>query len=372
MKIVIINQHPYDLLGGSEIQCNNIATHLTRMGHHVVYLAVNGAKNSYDTSYSVIPIKKLNPFHLYNLLKNIQPDLIYWRYNKIQLLTSAIISKLIKSRFVYSMSHVRDSQIWVGDGQTIFAQVGWYRGVRIRSVLYDILSFLPLKGAINYSAIPLFVDGVVSLNVDYLKDMPVKKKIAIHNSMPKDAIEFHWPKPYVTWVANVKYRKNPEKFLQLAQALSGTGVDFLMVGSIQDVSYNHLITAGEQNPNFHFLGPKSPSEVNGILKNALFLVHTCDPEGFGNNFIQAWLQGKPTISLYFDPEGIIEREKIGYLSGTFSRLVEQTRFLIENEAERITMGQKAQTFALENFDAETNVGKLEVFLKEIVYGSEKK
>jgi len=114
------------------------------------------------------------------------------------------------------------------------------------------------------------------------------------------------------------------------------------------------------------LGPKSPGEVNGILRRSLFLVHTCAPEGFGNNFIQAWLQGKPTVSLYFDPEGIIAREGLGYVSGTFPKLVQDVARLVENQAECKIMGHKARQFAVERFSPEANTRKLEQYLLSIV------
>ena len=28
-----------------------------------------------------------------------------------------------------------------------------------------------------------------------------------------------------------------------------------------------------------------------LMRSSLFLVHTCSPKGFSNNFIQAWLRG---------------------------------------------------------------------------------
>ncbi len=366
MKIAIINKHPIDDIGGSEIQCDIIATYLTRFGHQAVYLAVNGARNTYDTTYLVIPIKNLNPFQLYQILKKVQPDVVYWRYGKKHLLTSAMVTKIVKSRFVYSLSHYSNSKAWIYTGNKPFnhfmdkAQSATNLLDIIRSCIY-LLD--PLISVWNYSALPWLVDGIVSLNQDFLTNLPVvKRKTVIHNSMLADGSDFYWPKPYVVWVANLKKRKNPEKYFSLAQALQDIGVDFLMVGNIQDKAYQYFADKRPIIQNFHFLGWKSVTEVNGILQGALFLVHTCEPEGFGNNFIQAWLKGKPTISLYFDPEGIIEKEEIGYFSRSFKNFVEQTRFLIENKAVRMAMGQKAQRFAKEYFDPEHNTRKLEAFL----------
>lgn len=372
MKIVIINQHPDDLLGGSELQCDIIATYLTRFGHQVTYLAVKGIKATYDTEYSVIPVDNLNPFRLYSILRELNPDVVYWRHNKKRLFTTALGSKLVGSKFVYSMSTYSDSCIWIDRGVTVFSRF-LKRFKNASGPLGVINSFVfltdPLASAINYLAIPFFVDGIVSLNCDYLESMPKKRKTVIHNSMPAVRQDFCWPKPYVVWVGNLKGRKNPEKYYELAEALQNTQVDFLMVGPVQERVYGSLANAGQKLANFHFLGARAPIEVNGILNSALFLVNTCDPEGFGNNFIQAWLQGKPTISLYFDPEGTIEREKIGYLAKTFPRLEELTRYLIKNESARIEMGRRAQAYSKEHFNSDSNVRQLETFLFNIVDGN---
>jgi glycosyltransferase involved in cell wall biosynthesis len=370
VKVVIVNQHLHDVVGGSELQCDIIASHLTKFGHEVVYLAVNGKSTVYNTSYTVIPIENTNPRQIYQILDKLRPSVVYWRYNKKGLLLAAVAARLIGSKFIFSMSHINDARLFVYSGQTIFAGNSSKRaGQRYwRSVFKDLVHLRPFRSFFNYMAVPLLVDGVVSNNADYLRKITHQEKKAIPNSMPMPlaALEFDWPRPYVIWVANIKASKNPQMYLELAKSLSATTVDFLMVGKIQDPTYEYLLAANQEVPNFHFLGPQSPAFVNGVLEKSLFLVHTCNPEGFSNIFIQAWLQAKPTVTLYFDPEGIIEREQIGYLSGTFAQLVEQTHFLIENEAERVAMGQRAQQFAREQFDAETNVRCLETFLLDLV------
>jgi len=114
------------------------------------------------------------------------------------------------------------------------------------------------------------------------------------------------------------------------------------------------------------LGLESPEEVNEILKNSLFMLNTYESEGFSENFMRAWSQGKPTISLYFDPEGIIERENLGFYSRNFEQFVSDTQRLIQNDALRNQMGKKAEKIAMDLFDPEENVKRLETFLLKIV------
>ena len=155
------------------------------------------------------------------------------------------------------------------------------------------------------------------------------------------------------------------KFVELATRLQDSGVDFLMVGQLQSKAYGHLLSAGPEN--FHYLGERRLEEVNGMLARSLFLVHTCHPEGFSNNVIQAWLQGRTVVSLAFDPGHLLETEGLGFYSaGNMETFIEQTRRLIENPALARQMGEHAQTYAIAQYSPETNVGRLEDLLSNIL------
>jgi glycosyltransferase involved in cell wall biosynthesis len=366
MKIVIVNQHHTDALGGSEIQCDIIATYLSRFGHEIVYLAVAAKQVSYAAAYRVIPLRSFSFFCLLRTLREINPDVIYWRYNKKGLLVFAFIARLLRIRFIYAMSHVSDSKAWVRSGNHPFER--FLYAIRTANNARTWLRSIPLLrdpaiSVANYLAIPLFVDAVVYQVSDLLDTLPVRRQLVVRNTMRREASEFLWPRPYVVWVASVKTKKNPEMYLELARGLKEVNADFLMVGSIQDKNYEFLTRISETN--FYYLGPKSLLDVNGILQNSLFLVHTCNPEGFPNNMIQAWLQAKPTVSLYYDPESFIEQKNIGFYSRNFDDFVRHVRRLIEDTELREQMGARAARFASETFDPERNVRQLESFMLSV-------
>jgi glycosyltransferase involved in cell wall biosynthesis len=115
----------------------------------------------------------------------------------------------------------------------------------------------------------------------------------------------------------------------------------------------------------YLLGPKTYHEVNGILQQALFLVHTSSVDGFSNVIIQAWMQGKPTISLWYDPDNMMKNNDIGLVSGEFEQLVRDTKTLLENPSRREGMGQRAKKLAEAHFTPEVNIRKFEQFFLEI-------
>jgi glycosyltransferase involved in cell wall biosynthesis len=354
MKIIIVNKHVEDEIGGSEIQCDIIARHLVSHGHLVTYVAVKSERHSYSSPYQVIPLSKFTRGSFRRVIEQTDPDLVYWRYNKKSLLTMATLCRGYRCKFVFSISALEDVQKWAYYPQSLFGKVKQM-----------------ISGRINYMGYH-FVDGIVSLRKDFLPLLPAYpglKKTLIYDSMESGPVAgFRWEKPYVVWVASIKKIKNPELYVQAAERLSELPIDFLMIGQITDKSYYYLTDRDAVPTNLHYLGEKSPEAVNDILSRSLFLVHTCRPEGFGNNFIQAWLLEKPTISLFFDPDGLIESCRIGCLSRTLTRMCEQIQQLIEDPKERTDMGLRAGRIAREFFDPETNVKRYGAFFEEVLKG----
>ena len=109
------------------------------------------------------------------------------------------------------------------------------------------------------------------------------------------------------------------------------------------------------------------NEVNGIINNSLFLIHTCEPEGFPNVFLQAWGLGKPTVSLFYDPDDMIKNNLLGYHAKSFDNLIHLTRNLIADKELRDKMGNNARNFS-QKFKPEINIKYLEILLTKIVYG----
>lgn len=355
MKVLIVNQHVEDVIGGSEIQCDLIASYLTSFGHEVLYAIMRPRKDVYDLTYRAVPVRKPVWKSFLSAIKSFRPDVIYWRFNKHWLLPAAFIAKMRNIPFVFGVSSIPDTRPLGPDRRALGPNpaprryLGWMRQRGV-SLLNHIGFYL--------------VDAVTVLNEDYAGRLPVKKEAVIRNSMDSKASEFTWNNPYVLWVASLKQSKNPDVYIELATMFPE--IDFLMAGPIQNERYTFVLDPAKLPSNVHYMGVVSPETVNGMLRSALCLVHTCDPEGFGNIFIQAWLQSKPTITLYFDPEEIIEREKLGYYAGSFDNLVAYLRKLLDDPGLREEIGRRAHDYASKHFRPERNVEQLEEFLLEVV------
>jgi glycosyltransferase involved in cell wall biosynthesis len=354
VKILILARHLNSGLGGIEIQCDLIARHLIQLGHSVVYGAAGGRGDGAATSYPLMDWQVGDRANLRHLIDQVDPDVIYLRHNKIGLRATASIAREMNTPLIYAASSLQDVQGWAFHRSNVpvsarrIASIAWQR----------------IKSRWNWSGLR-WVSGAVSLNSEYTHRLPVVRKLHIPDSMESDADPFHWPRPFVTWVAQLKDYKRPEAFVELSRRMQDQEIDFLMVGSIVSARYRWIADHSGTPPNFHFLGSLTPRVVNGLLQQSLALVHTCDPEGFGNNFIQAWQQGKPTLSLQFDPGGNIARHGLGVVPGSIDGLERYLRILVADPTLRAEISARALEHSRE-YDPLVNVGKLATFFAEIV------
>jgi glycosyltransferase involved in cell wall biosynthesis len=336
VKIAIINRHISDFIGGSEMQCDNIASELIQQGDHAVYIAVNGNKlKDYATSYSVVPVGQ-NAEEIVSAIASVNPDIVYWRMNKFGFYKVVKSIHSMNIPVVYAISHINDTK-------------KIHHHFRIHSVKTALKAVkMIFQNIVNYEGFR-YVNAITTLNSDLLGKVPVVRQVVVTNCIDDSQDTFSWPRPFVVWVATIKAAKRPEKFVELAKVFEDSGIDFLMIGPVIDHGYE-WISGGEVPKNFHYMGQKSPTQVNGIIQESLFLVHTCLPEGFGNNFIQAWFCGRPTLSLGYDPQGLIKSLKIGEDAGDdWESFVSHTRRYIESAELRAESGERARHFAENTF-----------------------
>jgi len=65
----------------------------------------------------------------------------------------------------------------------------------------------------------------------------------------------------------------------------------------------------------------------------------------------------PVISLQVNPDNIFQKEQLGYCSGDFTQLVQDTKKLIENKELRTRMGLMAREHAIKHHSLQ-NMNKI--------------
>lgn len=354
MIVAIVNRHLEDKIGGSELQCDIIARELAGLGHTPVYLAARGQRGSYEAPYRVEPLPEFSAENFSMALERISPDLVFWRYNKHELTGCVRAARLRSIPFVFSVSNRND---------LVRFRFDLLRPRKSAGITFDNWHLF-LQTCRQYGGLAL-VDGVANQCRELMGRVGAVPEIYFPNSMHDRSEAFEWPRPYIAWVANIKERKNPRDYIRLAERVGDRGVDFLMAGEIQQKFYDFLRDSANLPPNLHYLGAKSIEEANGIIRGSLFLVHTCDPEGFPNTFIQAWHYGRPVISRHYDPDGLIVSEGLGAFPRSDEAFVAEVEKMIGDASLRKQTGERAAAFARERFDPGRNVRSLAEFLESV-------
>lgn len=351
MKIAIVNQHISDVIGGSELQCDFLAEGLVNKGHEVLYVAPSSKiEDKHNKIYRIHFVKKSATSILRSILA-FKADVVYWRFNKHHF--RAVAKGLHENEIplVFAVAHINDLQPW----STKPSKGGM--GTKVLLLLRRI------KSRYNHSGFK-YVTALTTLNEDFLKYSPLKNSFYVPNGMIEEYEAFNWPRPFVAWIANIKPAKRPEVFVDLARRLEPYGIDCLMAGKIQSPSYE-WITVQKLSSNFHYLGVISPNQVSGLLRSSRLHVHTCEPEGFGNVFIQAWFQKTPSITLEFDPGGFLKSEKIGFCAdGNMELFMTQAIALAADSQACLQKGEKSYVFAKEKFSVDVMVDRIEKVLND--------
>jgi glycosyltransferase involved in cell wall biosynthesis len=153
------------------------------------------------------------------------------------------------------------------------------------------------------------------------------------------------PTIQIVWIANWKPFKQPEVFVRLACRLKHhTNTRFTMVG--RNEGYPDL-KAQARESGIRVMGELSKESVARLLAQSHILINTSLMEGFSNTYIEAWMRCVPVVSLYADPDDVLERKKIGHCAKSFGRLVRILERLIMDTELRQRMGETARQHAIQ-------------------------
>ncbi|CAN5768007.1 hypothetical protein BH11PSE12_BH11PSE12_33550 [soil metagenome] len=148
----------------------------------------------------------------------------------------------------------------------------------------------------------------------------------------------------VLWVNNLRSLKRPELFLALAQRLPH--LKFHMAGGAQpgfDALYQSIEKEASAIPNLTFHGRVPYQQIGNQYLRARVFVNTSDIEGFPNSYLQAWVRGTPVVS-FFDPDGIIRREKLGASVTSMNDMAGAVDALLKNHAAWTDTSQRCKDY----------------------------
>ncbi len=179
--------------------------------------------------------------------------------------------------------------------------------------------------------------------------------------------------PFAIWVGRTADYKFPTVFVQLAKALPEH--KFVLVGAMSEGdligrtydAYAATMAEAAKVPNLRILPFQPLDKVNEMIARAAVLVDTSDVAGFPNTFIQAWLRRTPVASLSIDPDDVMKRRDIGInAGGSFDKLVESVRILLEDRRENGKIGARALAYAKANHDIRVTGKRHDALYRELM------
>jgi len=342
--------------GGAELQAYQIARMITQYDevHYIFvnnpgYFQINdsmrndeGINLHWIRRYNLSILGKslfLNYFKLKNLFNEINPDIIYQRNGNAFTGIAALWCKKNNKKLIFGISSDNNCS-----------------SREILNLGIDFLSY-PSK-VLDYFFNVYGVNNAFQIiaQTDYQKKILRQNFkrgcIVIPNGLPVPLQSFKKADPpIISWIANIKPLKQPELFIKLAEKCQDLNAQFIYAGRPESGKYHRMLTEKTKKLiNLQYIGEIPFEKTNELLSLSSIFVNTSTAEGFPNTYIQAWMRETPVVTLNCDPDNIIKTQRIGFHSGGFEQLVEDVRYLIENEDERNRMGEKARKYAIENHD----------------------
>jgi len=163
----------------------------------------------------------------------------------------------------------------------------------------------------------------------------------------------------VLWVGSMAEVKQPQLFLELAQAVPEG--KFQMIGGYslasneERATYERIVADSKKISNFEVLGAIPFDKINDHFSRAAVLVNTSKFEGFPYAFLQAWMHHAPVVSLDADPDELICRNKLGFHSRSFGQLANDVRTLLSDEHLRQEMGMNGRRYVEKEHDIKSVV-----------------
>ena len=143
-------------------------------------------------------------------------------------------------------------------------------------------------------------------------------------------------KNYVIVVSNIQPKKQYEIMLNVAEKLKE--IHFQMIGRGEGLYFNKIFSKCNKLSNVKLYTDIKRDELLDKYQNAYLLLHTAKAEGFPNVFLEAWARGIPVVSLKIDPDGVIGKYRLGFVTQNISELITAVTSLINNRKIRQSMG----------------------------------
>jgi len=360
MKILFLLHSYYKYnKGGAELQIKYIAEYLHNKGFETHYVFLHKEEiDDVDNNIILHSIKKdllseklFGKLCYYNKVLNklneIKPDVIYHRNLSTFALPVVNYCKDYNCKSFLHLAHIQDVEFQSLFNKKIVANILDRYGKRKILTNFD-----------RIIAQAKYQDELLKKNFNREADLVLPN---IH-PYPKEEIRKD-KKVKVLWIANFKSWKQPEKFIELAQACRNINAEFIMIGRDSNDERSKILKEKiSKIDKLSYLGELPIQKVNQYLATSHIFVNTSISEGFPNTFIQSWMREVPVVSLHVDPDSVMSLNNIGFHSKNLKQLILDVKKLIDDSQLRTTMGKRAKSYAYKEYSLQ-NIEKIIKLIK---------
>jgi glycosyltransferase involved in cell wall biosynthesis len=328
--------------GGAETQIQMVARGLAERGKRVAVIAdpVPGMPGRVDgvdiiprpESPGTSPLSRLRRGRdLWRFLVGIRTKVLVKRVPGFDAALVALAAKRKGCRFVYSSSSV--------------AEFDWTRFAPRRQVAMFELGVRLADRVVVQS------DEQRELCLQRFGRTPVVVRSIAEPVGPSDR-----PGEFFLWVGRLLPNKRPHAFVELARALPRAR--FVMVAVLSSdhdpALHDAVVRADRELDNFRLMPSMARNELLRVIESAVAVVNTSRLEGMSNVLLEGWGRGIPALVLSCDPDGIVQRERLGeFAAGSEARLAELAGGMWEKRDDRTRFADRCVDYVARehSFDA---------------------
>jgi len=365
MKVCFISPHVYPLFneeykfnfGGAEVQLYLIAKELAKdTSYETHFITADFGQSKFEIKESVIlhksfPLelfvqKKAHYLNFKKIVKTIKfvfailkvnADIYIQRTAGAETGITAFLCCLMKKKFIFMTGHDMD------------CNTEYIKNNGLRGLMFS----FGIKRA-----------NLIITQSKHHKDMLFRFhgiKSTIINNVFNIEEKYIDNKEYILWVGRIISWKQPELFLKITERFKNEKFVIVAPQSCTNEEYQSFVTELDNIKNIKYIKYVPFSKIDKYFKKAKVLINTSLHEGFPNTFIQAFKNCTPILTLGVNPDGIIEKYKLGICSKTFEEMVNNLNILLKNETYK-NYAENCYSYAKDN----NNIKSVIVDFKNII------
>lgn len=348
MKIAILSlwaqklfrQEEPQPFGGAELQLKILATALAEKPETEVHFITRGQGPSETFPFEKFIVHKLpyrksslaryilGSWDIYKKLLSLKADVLIQRGGGIETGITASAALVKKIPFIFMTS-----AIWDVDGTHA------YRRGLVYGKTY-------LYGLMRASAV--IVQSEIQQELLQNNYGVSSTLLRSAHAMPK---EISNDKKGVLWISRCERNKRPDILLDLAEQLPHQQFTVVCPKANDLDFYNSIVERSRQYKNVSFHSGLPFEETEQLFASHRVFIITSEYEGFPNTFVQASKYGTPILSLYVNPDNILNHHRIGlFADGDMLRMQDSLKILLGNQELWEQFSKNARKYALEFHD----------------------